>query len=422
MNTTLKKLAGTTLLLNLLLTPIEVEGAEFDLHGFLLSSVSQRASSPRLQNGDKNNWLLKEARFRVEATAQSDSGAVGFAGKFDLLGDGVVGKGDIDMREFYFEYLADSFELRTGRQMLTWGVADRLFINDIFPKNWSAFYSGQPLEYMKEGSDMIKLSLFGNSVDSEIVFIPFAQYDITPSTDRFNLAGNRLLPVERNNKSISSNEVAIRVQKTLSSIDFVFYAFSGFWHQSDKGVAVINGTTTAIYPRLNSYGFTVQDGVMGGLLSFETAYYQSVSDNDGNNPSIANSQFRYLIAYDHEIVSDVSLGIQLYGEVMQNYAGYFESANSTYQSGKGSLPLNRHRKIGTINLKALWLNQTLTSTLFIMAVEGGGSMTNPDITYAVTDNFNINLGLHIFENGPNSWTLGMMKNDDNIYANAKWSF
>jgi len=81
-----------------------------------------------------------------------------------------------------------------------------------------------------------------------------------------------------------------------------------------------------------------------------------------------------------------------------------------------------NRKIGTFNLRALWMNQTLTTSLFGMAVINGGKMLIPDIHYAVTDEFSINIGGHIFWDGPDSWMLGMMKHDDNVYVNAKWSY
>jgi hypothetical protein len=201
-------------------------------------------------------------------------------------------------------------------------------------------------------------------------------------------------------------------------MDVAFYVFRCFWHQPDKGIA----GTAIIYPRLNNYGMTIQDSVLGGVLSLEAGFYQSADDKAGTNPLIANSQYRYLLGYEHELMTDLTLALQVYGEIMDNHAAYLATAQPAYAAGMGPLPLPKHRKIGTLNLRALWLNQTLTTSLFAMAVAGGGRMLIPDLEYAVTDELSVNVGGHIFWGGPDSWMLGMMKHDDNVYTNVKWSF
>ena len=396
-----------------------VTAAEIETHGFLMGIGSLRTNNTPLTTGEKNNWLLGETRLRLDATADSDDGNVGIVGKVDFLADGVDSTADIVIREAYGEYRADWFEIRAGRQMLTWGVADRLFINDVFPKDWTAFFSGQPLEYMKIGSDMAKVSVFGDTWDAEIALIPITQYDVTPQTDRFvvySMPG--VTGTQERDKTISGSEAAIRLHKAFGNVDVALYAFTGFWHQPDKGLSGSN----VIYPRLNSYGFTVQDTLFGGVLSLEGGFYQSVNDTAGTNAFIANSQYRYMVGYEREAMTDVTVGVQAYGEIMGNHSAYFSSASASFTAGLGPAPQSEHRKVGTLNIRALWLNQTLTTSVFNMLVAGGGRMVNPDIHYAVTDEFSINVGGHVFWGGPDSWMLGMMKYDDNVYVNAKWSF
>ncbi len=404
--------------------------AEIDVHGFLLGTASVRTSSVPLATGEKRSYLLTESRLRLDLNADSDSGKTAMVAKIDALADSVSSNTSLEVRELYGEYLSDSFELRLGRQMATWGVADRLFINDVFPKNWSAFYSGQPLEYMKIGSDMVKTSVFGDGWDTEIALIPVAQYDVVPGTTRYQLAGNQMLPVQAREKRLSGGEAAIRLHTAVGNTDIALYAFKGFWHQPDKGYTMVTANITAtnptgmttIYPRLNSFGATVQDTLLGGVLSLETGYYDSIDDKAGTDPFIANSQYRYLVGYEHDIWTDITLGLQLYGEIMKNYTAYYNAAQAAFLAGTGPKPVARHRKIGTVNIRSLWMNQTLTASLFAMGVAGGGRMAVPDLYYAVTDEFSVNLGAHVFWGGPNSWMLGMMKNDDNVYTNAKWTF
>lgn len=382
-----------------------------------MGTGSIRTSNVPLKAGEKRNWLLGEERLRIDLDVESDSSETGAVAKIDFLNDNVAGSAEIEAREIYGEYRADNFEIRTGRQMMTWGVSDRLFINDVFPKNWTAFFAGQPLEYLKIGSDAVKLSVFGDAWDVEFVGIPFVQTDVVPQSDRF-IVFNPGFAVQEPGNRLSNGELAARLHTTFGMMDIALYVFRGFWHQPDKGFS----GAAIIFPRLNNYGLTLQDSLMGGVLSLEAGFYQSVDDASGTNPFIANSQYRYLIGYEREIVTDVTLALQFYGEVMDNHTAYLAAAAPAFTAGLGPQPLPEHRKIGTLNLRALWLNQTLTTSLFGMTVVDGGRMLIPDVHYAITDEFSVNVGGHIFWGGPDSWMLGMMKHNDNVYVNVKWSF
>jgi hypothetical protein len=71
------------------------------------------------------------------------------------------GEGFIDLREASVVYSPfDFMDLKLGRQILTWGTGDLVFINDLFPKDWQAFFIGRDTEYLKAPSDAIKASFF----------------------------------------------------------------------------------------------------------------------------------------------------------------------------------------------------------------------------------------------------------------------
>jgi hypothetical protein len=50
----------------------------------------------------------------------------------------------------------DFADVKLGRQILTWGTGDLLFINDLFPKDWESFFIGRDSEYLKGPSDALK--------------------------------------------------------------------------------------------------------------------------------------------------------------------------------------------------------------------------------------------------------------------------
>lgn len=399
---------------------------ELELHGFAQAAASARVDRTPLpagiHQGDRNNFLRSEERMRLEAIGDSEDGSVGFVAKIDGVFDNVAEAGptSLDVRELWGEWRGERLEVRAGRQMMTWGVADRLFISDIWPKDWAAFYAGLPLEYMKLPSDALKLTHFVGSVDLELVLVPKAQVDVVPGADRWivylppNLAGER-----KPRARLADSEAALRVHIPLRSWDLNLYAARSHWHQPDKGMDA-NGFI--VYPRLNVFAGTFQGQVMGGVLSLEAGVYQSSEDKGGVNPLVANSQQRFLIGYEHELWPDATLAVQIYDERMMAYGNYLPAAQAAFAAGLGPKPLPRNRVMATANLRVLMLNQTLTGTLFAMGARQGGKMLNPELSYAVNDMLTVTAGGHVFWGGPDSWMLGMMKHDDNAYLWARWSF
>jgi len=116
---------------------------------------------------------MGEERFRLELSSKSQTRNVSFTTKTDLFHDSISDNADIDIREAYLDYGAERYDVRVGRQIITWGVSDLIFINDIFPKDYVAFFSGKPLEYLKIGSDAAKFSIYSDFASADLIVMPF---------------------------------------------------------------------------------------------------------------------------------------------------------------------------------------------------------------------------------------------------------
>ena len=92
-----------------------------------------------------------------------------------------------ELREGYFDFTAAKWDARVGRQIVTWGVGDLLFINDIFPKDYAAFFSGRPLEYLKRGVDAAKVGVYPAFASAEFIAIPSFEPNNYPDPRRFSL-------------------------------------------------------------------------------------------------------------------------------------------------------------------------------------------------------------------------------------------
>ena len=100
----------------------------------------------------------------------------------DLLVDAVLdrhsvdlqtGRGLLDLRQANVTFSPiELMDVKVGRQILTWGTGDLIFINDLFPKDWQSFFVGRDVEYLKAPSDAAKISLFMDWANLDIAYTP----------------------------------------------------------------------------------------------------------------------------------------------------------------------------------------------------------------------------------------------------------
>jgi len=104
----------------------------------------------------------------VQLRGKAVAGPLDLALTADLLADEAApdqdlrlnqGDGWLDLREASMSLRpTDDLDVRLGRQILTWGTGDLVFINDLFPKDWNAFILGRDEDYLKAPSDAFRLA------------------------------------------------------------------------------------------------------------------------------------------------------------------------------------------------------------------------------------------------------------------------
>ena len=220
--------------------------------------------------------------------------------KTDIYYDDVVdqddidledGSGWLDLREANLSFSPhDQADVKFGRQILTWGTGDLLFINDLFPKDWQAFFSGRDVDYLKAPSDAIFVSFFPEWANIDLVYTPRFDADRFISGERlsyWNPALNKLagddavIKVDRPDDWFSDDEWSLRVSRNFEGYELEFYAYDGYW-KSPSGFDSASGKAT--FPRLRVFGASLRGNLGKGIASLETGYYDSLDDSNGKDP------------------------------------------------------------------------------------------------------------------------------------------
>jgi hypothetical protein len=388
-----------------------------EMHGFYEIRSGYRTRKDKYQK----DMSIMETRLQIELSSNLDWADLNVKG--DVIGDLVTEEGDFDLREAYmFTMPFDFMDVKIGRQILTWGTGDLIFINDLFPKDWQSFFIGRDTEYLKAPSDAAKMSLFTDFVNIDVVYTPQFDHDRFVTGERLSywnsdlgrLAGrDAIIHTDKPNRWFRDDEIAVRLYKNIKGYEFALYGYRGFW----KSPAGQNVTMSqALFPDLNVYGASIRGNVAKGIGNLEFGYYESADDTGGQDPLINNSELRYLAGYTQEIGKDFTAGLQYYVEQMLDYGQY----KRNLMTGPAR---DEFRHLATLRLTKLLMSQNLRCSLFTyFSPTDKDVYMRPNLHYKVRDNLAVEFGANIFFGDYPHTFFSQFENNSNIFTAVRYSF
>ncbi|NDY41578.1 hypothetical protein G3N55_01760 [Dissulfurirhabdus thermomarina] len=419
--------AACLLLAGLLAGVPSPRAAAVDLHGFWEARGGYRTRG----DGDEKSASIMETRLQLDAAKDFAYGTVRV--RSDFLYDGVLdrhgvdleeGSGWIDLREAnVLLYPSDFMDLKVGRQILTWGTGDLIFINDLFPKDWKSFFIGRDDEYLKAPSDAAKASIFLDLFNLDLVYTPRFDADRFISGERISywndglgrLAGrDAVVRADQPDDWFRDAEFAGRLYRTIRGYEAALYGYAGYW-KSPGGQDPVTGKAT--YPRLSVYGASLRGTALGGIVSLEAGYYDSREDRNGRDPFVRNGEVRYLAGYERELARDFTAAVQFYVEHMLDYSAYRRSLPPTFH------PRERNRQVLTLRLTQLLLNQNLKLSFFAFySPTDDDAYLRPKAHYKFTDNWSGEIGANVFLGRSDYTFFGQFRRNSNLYLAVRYGF
>ncbi len=389
-----------------------------ELAGF----VEARAGFRLQEDAGERDAAIGELRAQLDISRDFDSAL--FKLKGDLLADGVMEEAKLEIRECNLSFSPlDFMDMKIGRQVLTWGTGDLVFINDVFPKDWQSFFIGRNDEYLKAPSDGIKISLFSDIANLDLIYTPLfggSEYVKGERLSYFNPRAGRLvgrdmiMAEEERNRWFRDDEIAARLTKNIGAVELALYAYSGFW-QEPEGINPANGR--AMFPRLNVYGGSARSPLLGGIGNVEFGYYDSVDNNDGSNPFVRPGEFRFLAGFERELGREFTGGLQYYLEWIQDYDNYTRTLAPQMQAR------DEYRHMITLRLTKLLMNQNLNLSLFIYySPTDNDGYLRPKMSYKISDQWRVDGGLNIFFGEDEHTFWGRFQDNTNAYIGLRYAF
>ncbi|MHB8763314.1 MAG: hypothetical protein ACYDA8_03055 [Deferrisomatales bacterium] len=394
----------------LLTAALPTAAAELPFHGFLEATVGARVVDDGRAEDD---LLLEEARFQLDFLRDGEAGSLAF--RADLLHDGVDGESRIEVREANVLLLPfESVDLKVGRQVLTWGTGDLVFLNDLFPKDWQSFFIGRDDEYLKKPSDAARATWFGDAANLDLAWMPAFEPDGFISGERISFwggAGPRgprdgAIGTDEPAKTLGNGTLAGRLYRNLGGWEGALYGFRGHWGQP-KGFDPASGDFT--FPRLEAWGASGRGALGGGVANAEVAWYRSLDDRGGDDPLVPNSQLRALAGFGREVLPEQNLGLQAYLERTLDMpdAGFTD----------------QNRWWLTARYTGMFLQQNLTLSLFAFySPTEDDAYLRPKASYKLSDEILLTLGANLFLGAHPDTFFGQFEDNTNAYARVRYSF
>jgi len=362
--------------------------------------------------------LISRGRFRFTGDMIYDA----MAENHDV--DLEEGEGFFDLREFWAAFTpVDFLDVKVGRQILTWGTGNLVFLNDLFPKDYQSFFLGRQLDYLKAPSDAIKFAFYSGNVGLDLVYTPRFDADRFVDGTRlsfFDTASGDLrgedapLETEQPDTWFEDHEVALRVHGSLEAYEWGLYGYTGFW-KSPAGTDPQTGKR--IFPELSAYGASFRGPVGAGIGNAEFSWYDSREDRDGDDPFVENSQLRFLTGYEQEIAEDLTLGVQYYLEFMLAHHAYEKNLPAGFPAREKA----RQWLTLDLNQELLAQNQLRLSLFIFYSTATKDAYLRPLAAYDATDRWKVEVGANLFM-GDRDTFFGQFEENSNVYAAARYGF
>mgnify|MGYP006272243169 CR=1 FL=1 len=402
--------------------------SEWQISGFIDTRIAPRLREPKGQE----DFTAAETRAQIKALRSWDNLTATI--RADVLADAVAenhrpdlndGTGVIDLREANILWRpAQNLDIKAGRQILTWGTGDFLFLNDLFPKDFQSFFIGRRDTYLKAPSDAMKASYFSDIVNLDVVYTP--QFD----PDRF-INGERLstynpfqsaitgddavLRTDRPNEVFEDDEWAARAHRLFGAYEAALYAYDGFW-KGPQGFEPGN-TGRLSFPKLSAYGASLRGPVLGGIGNIEFSYYDSREDRSGDDPNIPNSQLRTLIGYERELITNLRGSVQYYTENITDHDALIRNTPA------GAPVPDETRHLFTGKLVKSWPEEQVTATLFAFySPSDQDGYIRPRMSWNVSDDWTFEAGANWLFGGDAYTQFGQLEDNSNAFVAIRYGF
>jgi hypothetical protein len=414
------------LALTLLAIPLSSQ-ADVKLDGFMQGLVGGRLDN---KNPTSSEQTVSESRLQLRLEQVNDKSE--FFGRIDFTYDGLTAGNYVwELREGYLKTrLGNHIDLKLGRQILTWGTGDLIFINDVFAKDYRSFFVGRDDQYLKAPQNAVRLEYYGGIGSLALVWTPRFEPNRIPdgrTLSYFSPFTGQIVGTAMSEQyyfepplpeaKFKNGEIAARYSRQIGSFNSALYFYKGFYKNPNGAVMTEDGPIP-LFPKLNVYGASLRGTMAGGIVWIEGGYFDSRQDQCGHDPLMPNSSTSGLLGFERQIATNLTANVQWQVDIMSHYERYKAQ----------QIAMNGYVRDETYHLLTSRLTKLLHSELISLSAFVFYSPSDEDIyarligEYKYTDQVTFTIGGNIFDGKYVATSFGQFQRNDNVYMKVTYNY
>lgn len=323
----------------------------------------------------------------------------------------------VQLQEAYFNYANSFIEIRAGRQIVVWGVADGLRITDLIsPVDYTEFMSSD-YDDMRMAVDGLRIKYPGERVNAEIVYVPAPRYFQMPIQEdnpwRPEIPENAVLEFpEGPELRFKNGDFGTRLRFFLSNFDFSFSALrthnqspvSVAGYDIEKGAVVVRG----VHEPMTMIGGDFSMPLGEFVIRAEVAEYFDEALGYKNNLDYARKNtFNALGGIDWYAGDNWTFMVQYLHKYIADYSDELAAEKNTSEM--------------TFRISKELLNNTLKLSLYgVFDIDNLAYYARVSGDYALNDQITLSVGYDHF--GGKRGQLADYDKNREVWAKAKYYF
>lgn len=372
-----------------------------------------------VQTDNPNKWMSSRTRARGEISIEKNNiGA--FVSANAIYNSIVKDQTGFSLREAYIYFNSGNWDIKAGRQIITWGVADAMRLTDIIsPMDFT--------EFLAQDYDDIRVPVTGFRVKyvkpywaAEVIAIPVTSFFELPTGTSnpwaISFPGvSQPYNIDLNDspaKNLRNSEYGGKFSVFLPGVDFSVSALHT-WNKMPVFVHTLNEDGellfTGVHRRMTMLGADASVPIGKFVIRGEFAEYLDEAQTPSAScmePPRKNST-NALLGIDFYPGNDWTLAVQYSHKYISDYSsdisGYRNSGMATVKIGKDLFR-------STLNV----------STFAYIDVTNGGIYNRLSTEYAITDQIHAFLGYDLFH--ADKGQFAMYDKNSEVWLKLKYSF
>ncbi len=423
----------TLAILGLLLLAAVPARSELFIDGFLQGLYGGRTDQ---NNPTETEYTASETRMQLRAEHFGDG--VEFFGRLDFTYDGAVGDElEWELREGYLKFrLGNNLDFKIGRQIVTWGTGDLIFINDVFAKDYQSFFVGRDDQYLKAPQNALRVEYYNPIGDLSVVWSPRFAPNRLPEGRKlsyYNPFGGGIVGTGMGEKFLfeppepesrfKNSEIALRLSRTIMNYRASLYYYHGFYKNPTgadfMGIIDDLPVFAPVFARVDIYGASIRGTLWGGVLWLEGGWYDSRDYKENETVNIRpNSMVTGMIGYERQVATNLTVNAQWQVQDKLD-GGRFYQWKDGIRSARG----DEYRHLLTSRITKLMMDENLTLSTFVFySPTDEDTYIRLNASYKYTDELTLSVGGNIFAGKYESTEFGQFQKNDNAYVKVTYGF